>query len=94
MHCDLGLSGKALAETVLGQLFDLGLDIRNRRGQGSDGAGTVSGYINWLNFLFFQVFSALKKDFNPLDLIQFRNMHQILKKRSCLISALLDGLKK
>ena len=34
LHCDLGLSDKTLAETVLGGLIDLGLDIRNCRGQG------------------------------------------------------------
>ena len=38
LHCDLGLSGKALAETVLGGLIHLGLDIRNDHGQGYDGA--------------------------------------------------------
>ena len=32
LHCDLGLSGKALIETVLGGLINLGLYIRNCRG--------------------------------------------------------------
>ena len=45
----LGLSGKALAETVLGELIDLGLDIRNCCGQGYDGAPAVSGHINGLS---------------------------------------------
>ena len=45
LHCDLGFSGKALAETVLGGLIDLGLDIRNCRGQGYDGPAAVSGPI-------------------------------------------------
>ena len=49
LHCDLGLSGKALAETVLGGLIDLGLDIRNYLGQGYDGAAAVSGHINELS---------------------------------------------
>ena len=49
LHCDLGLPGKALAETVLGGLIDLGLDIRNCRGQGYDGAAAVSGHINGLS---------------------------------------------
>ena len=49
LHCDLGLSDKALAETVLGGLIDLGLDIRNCRGQGYDGAAAVSGHINELS---------------------------------------------
>ena len=43
------MSGKALAETVLGRLINLGLDIRNCRGQGYDGAATVSGHINGLS---------------------------------------------
>ena len=43
------MSGKALAETVLGGLIDLGLDIRNCRGQGYDGAAAVSGHINVLS---------------------------------------------
>ena len=42
----LGLSGKVLAETVLGALIDFGLDIRNCFGQGYDGAAAVSGHIN------------------------------------------------
>ena len=49
LHCDLGLTGKALAETVLGGLITLGLDIRNCRGQGYDGAAAVSGHINGLS---------------------------------------------
>ena len=49
LHCGLGLSGKALAETVLGGLITLGLDIRNCRGQGYDGAAAVSGHINGLS---------------------------------------------
>ena len=48
LHCDLGLSGKALAETVLGGLNDLGLDIRNCSGQGYSGPAAVSGHINGL----------------------------------------------
>ena len=48
LHCDLGLSGETLAETVL-RLIDLGLDIRNYRGQGYDGAAVVSGHINGLS---------------------------------------------
>ena len=43
------MSGKTLAETVLGGLIDLGLDIRNCRGQGYDGAAAVSGHINGLS---------------------------------------------
>ena len=46
LHYDLGLSRKALAETVLGGLINLGLHIRNCHGQGHDGAAAVSGHIN------------------------------------------------
>ena len=49
LHCDLGLSGKALAETVLGGLSNLGLDIRNCRGKGYDRAAVVSGHLNGLS---------------------------------------------
>ena len=49
LHCDLGLSGKALAETVLGGLSNRGLDIRNCRGQDYDRAAAVSGHINRLS---------------------------------------------
>ena len=49
LHCDLGLTGKALAETVLSGLIDLGLDIRNCREQGYDGVAAVSGHINGLS---------------------------------------------
>ena len=49
LHCDLGLSGKALAETVLNGITNLTLDIQNCRGQGYDGASSVSGYINGLS---------------------------------------------
>ena len=48
LHCELGLSGKALAETVLNGIANLTLDIQNCRGQGYDGASSVSGYINGL----------------------------------------------
>ena len=49
LHYDLGLSGKALAETVLSGLINLGLEIRNCRGEGYDGAAEVSGQINGLS---------------------------------------------
>ena len=49
LHCDLGLSGKALAETVLGGLSNLGLDISNCRAQGYDRAAAVFGHINGLS---------------------------------------------
>ena len=49
LHFDLKLSGKALAETVFGGLIGLGLDIRNCRGRGYDGAAAVSGHINGLS---------------------------------------------
>ena len=49
LHCDLGLSGKALSETVLSGLINLGLDIRNCCRQGYDGAAAVSRHINGLS---------------------------------------------
>ena len=49
LHCELSLSGKALAETVLNGIANLTLDIRNCPGQGYDGASSVSGYINALS---------------------------------------------
>ena len=48
-HCDLGLSGKALAETVLNGIANFTLDIQNCCGQGYDGASSVSGYTNGLS---------------------------------------------
>ena len=49
LYCHLGLSGKALAETVLGGLVNLVLDNRNCCGQGYDGAAAVPGHINGLS---------------------------------------------
>ena len=43
------MSGKVLAEKVLGGLINLGLDIRNCRGQGYGRAAAVSEYINGLS---------------------------------------------
>ena len=49
LHCELGFSGKALAETILTEIGNLTLDINNCRGQGYDGAASVSGHINGLS---------------------------------------------
>ena len=49
LRCELGLSGKALAETVLGGLINLGLDIKKCRGQGYDGAAAIVVHINGLS---------------------------------------------
>ena len=49
MHCELSLSGKALAETILTEIGNLTLDINNCWGQGYDGAVSVSGHINSLS---------------------------------------------
>ena len=46
LHCDLGLSGKALAGTVLGGLIILGLGLRNCPGQGYDRVAVVYGHLN------------------------------------------------
>ena len=45
----MGFSGKALAETILTEIGNLTLDINNCRGQGYDGAASVSGHINGLS---------------------------------------------
>ena len=49
LHCELGLSGKTLAETVLNGITNLTLDIHNCREQGNDGASSVAGYTNGLS---------------------------------------------
>jgi hypothetical protein len=46
IHLSSGLSGKALSDTILGKILDLGLDISNCWGQGYDGAGSVAGIRN------------------------------------------------
>ena len=46
VHLRDGLSGRAIADAILKKISDLGLDIMNCRGQGYDGAGSVSGYKN------------------------------------------------
>ena len=45
LHCELGLSEKALAEAVLNCIANLALDIHNCCGPGYDGATSVYGYI-------------------------------------------------
>ena len=55
LYCDLGLSGEALAEAVLGGLINLGLDIRNSLGHDYDGAAAVSRHINRLSARIFKV---------------------------------------
>ena len=49
LHCELGLTGKASAETILTEIGSLTLDINNHCGQGYDGATSVSGHINGLS---------------------------------------------
>ena len=49
LHCELGLSGKDLAETILTEIGNLTLDINNCRGQGYDGTASVSGHVNGLS---------------------------------------------
>ena len=91
LYYDLELSGKALAETVLGKLINLGLDMRNCPGQGYDEAAAFSGHINRLYAHICRINSkAIYMHCHSHHL----NMHQIFKKRGCLISFLLCGLKK
>ena len=49
LHFDLGLSGNALAGTVLEGLINLDLDIRSCCGQGYDRAASFFGHINGLS---------------------------------------------
>ncbi|XP_057295877.1 52 kDa repressor of the inhibitor of the protein kinase-like [Hydractinia symbiolongicarpus] len=50
IYCEEGLAGKDLASVLLKCVSkDLSLDILNCRGQGYDGAGSVSGHINGLS---------------------------------------------
>ena len=49
LHCELGLSRKALAETVLTEIGNLTLDINNCRGQGYDEVASVSGHISGIS---------------------------------------------
>ena len=46
LHCELGLTGKDLAESILTEIGNLILDINNCREQGYDRAASVSGHIN------------------------------------------------
>ena len=46
LHCRWGLSGADLSKLLLNKLIEIGLNIQDCRGQGYDGAGAVSGYIN------------------------------------------------
>ncbi|KAJ8024838.1 52 kDa repressor of the inhibitor of the protein kinase [Holothuria leucospilota] len=45
VHCEDGVTGEALAQTILGRLRSYGLDTSYLRGQGYDGAGNMSGRI-------------------------------------------------
>ena len=55
LHCDLGLSGKPLAATVVGGLINHGLHIRNYRGEGYGGAAAISRHINGLSAYIFKI---------------------------------------
>ncbi|XP_066914568.1 52 kDa repressor of the inhibitor of the protein kinase-like [Clytia hemisphaerica] len=46
VHLKDGLTGKAISDTILKRVDDLGLDINQCRGQGFDGAGNVAGHKN------------------------------------------------
>ncbi|XP_065683286.1 52 kDa repressor of the inhibitor of the protein kinase-like [Hydra vulgaris] len=49
IHCSEGVKGKDLFNVLLNCVSNLNLDIKNCRGQGYDGASSVSGYINGLS---------------------------------------------
>jgi len=46
VHLKDGLTGAALANTILSKISDIGLSINDCRGQGYDGAGSVAGHKN------------------------------------------------
>lgn len=46
LECDTGVTGKCLADKILGFLTMLGLDHKMLRGQGYDGAGSMAGSVN------------------------------------------------
>ena len=54
VHCKSGLTGQDLFKEVVGTLNELGLDLKNCRGHGYDGAGAVSGVFNGLSALILQ----------------------------------------
>ena len=49
LHCELGLSGETLAETLFTEIRYLALDISNCLVDGSDGAASVSVHVNDLS---------------------------------------------
>nr|XP_047138550.1 uncharacterized protein LOC124814676 [Hydra vulgaris] len=49
IYCSEGVKGKDLFNVLLNCVSNLNLDIKNCRGQGYDGASSVSGYINGLS---------------------------------------------
>ena len=51
VHFKSGLTGKDLFKEVVATLNELGLDLKNCRGHGYDGAGAVSGVFNGLSAL-------------------------------------------
>ena len=106
LHCDLGLSGKVLVEKLLVGLINLGLYIRNCCGQSYNRAAAVSGHMNGL----FAHIVCIKNVFDQIKEIsyvfKFSEPQQKMlinsinehapgsQKKGCLISVLLDGLKK
>ena len=49
LHCELGFSEKALAESILTEIGNLTLDINNCQGHGYDEAASVSSHINGIS---------------------------------------------
>ena len=49
IHCKEGLTGLDLANLISNAITDLGIDIKNCRGQGYDGADAVSGHTKGLS---------------------------------------------
>lgn len=46
VECDMGISGRSLANKIISYLEELGLDLNNLRGQAYDGAGNMAGSVN------------------------------------------------
>ena len=88
VHCSEGLSGKDLSVVLLNCIQELNLDIMNCRGQGYDGAGSVSGYINGL--------SAILLRINPKALYVHCHSHRLnlVVCDSCRIPIICDVFDK
>ena len=89
LYCKLGLSGEALAETVLNGIANLTLDIHSCRGQGYDGVSSVSSYINGLSAQILRI--------NEKAIYTHCHSHRLVVAASCNIQVVrnvLDHMKE